>query len=143
MMRDAITLKSSGLGRTNIHSPVNGHGIQSNDFGIQLIGQRQRQCGLATGGRPTQEPALSQNFVKEYHRSHLAHSAADNHGGSELQKRILRRRLDASPGLAVRIFWRIGLPTKSRACIATARNPSVLNTRRNIGPNSELGRISG
>ncbi len=60
MVRDPARLVRRWLGCSDVHTPINGHRIERNDFGVQLLGKWQRSVGLPRGGRTRQIPRIQQ-----------------------------------------------------------------------------------
>jgi hypothetical protein len=55
MMGDASLFDGGWLGGSNIHAAVQRHRIERYDFGIEPLGQSQREGGLATSCGSAQE----------------------------------------------------------------------------------------
>ena len=50
MMGDGGPRGGVGFGGTEVHSEVDGHGVQGEDVGVEVGGEGEREVGLARGG---------------------------------------------------------------------------------------------
>jgi hypothetical protein len=61
MVRHALSFVGTGLGRANVHAPVEGHGIHRDDFRAQLLSQSNAEPRLAGAGWAGQDQGTAED----------------------------------------------------------------------------------
>ena len=67
MVRNGATLIGGRFGSADVHVPVKRHGIERNDFGIEMLGQMDADTTFSAGGGSREEPALLKCFDGKLH----------------------------------------------------------------------------
>lgn len=62
VMCDGLPVFERWFGRPNIHISVDGHGIEGEDFGVQLLGQGNGDGGLSPRGGTGQKPGVEKGW---------------------------------------------------------------------------------
>lgn len=67
VMGDLELFGEAGFCGADIHVAVDGHGIEGEDFGVELLSEEQRNGGLAGGGGAGEEAAVGKQVFREGH----------------------------------------------------------------------------
>lgn len=91
VVRDALPLGGRWLGGADVHSPIDLHGVDAEDLGIEAFGEGQGEGGLADGGAAEEQVQLAGDRRLGHNRPRRRGGAGRRAGVQQGSDRTMRR----------------------------------------------------